>query len=373
MRNLIASVVLSFSLICCINAHARENVAQPEKRVIVIDPGHGGVKYPGATYKGYKEKDINLQVALKLKSLLNKRLPSLDVVMTRSEDKQLDADKNADLRKRAAAANDRNAVFFISIHANAVDGNTSACGTETHILGEDERSKATNYHAIKRCSDEEAGELIDMSDETVAALERAIIESRQMVNGAYNRALANIIERNYAEAGMKSRGLRQSPWAVLRNITMPGVLTEIGYMSNARDLAFITSDKGQLSIAEAICKSVEEYIKLLDKLNAAQSTSSSQSDEQPESATQADAGEDIGSGYTIQLLSSSKKVSLYDREFKSYRNRVMMLNGRSAQRISYKYCFGRYSSKADAKRALKEVREEFPDAYIVEFDGDGIR
>ncbi len=340
MRNLIASVVLSFSLICCINAHARENVAQPEKRVIVIDPGHGGVKYPGATYKGYKEKDINLQVALKLKSLLNKRLPSLDVVMTRSEDKQLDADKNADLRKRAAAANDRNAVFFISIHANAVDGNTSACGTETHILGEDERSKATNYNAIKRCSDEEAGELIDMSDETVAALERAIIES---------------------------------PWAVLRNITMPGVLTEIGYMSNARDLAFITSDKGQLSIAEAICKSVEEYIKLLDKLNAAQSTSSSQSDEQPESATQADAGEDIGSGYTIQLLSSSKKVSLDDREFKSYRGRVMMLNGRSAQRISYKYCFGRYSSKADAKRALKEVREEFPDAYIVEFDGDGIR
>lgn len=182
MRNLIASVVLSFSLICCINAHARENVAQPEKRVIVIDPGHGGVKYPGATYKGYKEKDINLQVALKLKSLLNKRLPSLDVVMTRSEDKQLDADKNADLRKRAAAANDRNAVFFISIHANAVDGNTSACGTETHILGEDERSKATNYNAIKRCSDEEAGELIDMSDETVAALERAIIESRQMVD-----------------------------------------------------------------------------------------------------------------------------------------------------------------------------------------------
>ncbi len=273
----------------------------------MIDPGHGGVKYPGATYKGYKEKDINLQVALKLKSLLNKRLPSLDVVMTRSEDKQLDADKNADLRKRAAAANDRNAVFFISIHANAVDGNTSACGTETHILGEDERSKATNYNAIKRCSDEEAGELIDMSDETVAALERAIIESRQMVNGAYNRALANIIERNYAEAGMKSRGLRQSPWAVLRNITMPGVLTEIGYMSNARDLAFITSDKGQLSIAEAICKSVEEYIKLLDKLNAAQSTSSSQSDEQPESATQADAGEDIGSGYTIQLLSSSKR------------------------------------------------------------------
>ena len=102
-------------------------------------------------------------------------------------------------------------MFFISIHANAVDGNTSACGTETHILGEDERSKATNYNAIKRCSDEEAGELIDMSDETVAALERAIIESRQMVNGAYNRALANIIERNYAEAGMKSRGSATEP------------------------------------------------------------------------------------------------------------------------------------------------------------------
>ncbi len=374
MRKLVIASIMLLALCCNVNALGAENVAEPAKRVIIIDPGHGGEKYPGAVYKGYKEKDINLQVALKLKKILDARLPGFTIKMTRTTDKQLNADKNTDLRMRADMANAQEAMFFISIHSNAVTGNTSACGTETHILGEDETSRQRNYAAIKRANGEEEGEIIDMSDASVAALERAVIESRQLVNGAYNRALATIIERNYASAGIKSRGMRQSPWAVLRNLSMPGVLTEIGFMTNSADLAFITSDKGQMKIAESLASSVEEYVKLVDRVNGisdddAAGTDAAQSDADTTKAVGQSAP--TSSGYTIQLLASAAKVSANDREFKSYRGRVMVLTGTGA--LKYKYCFGTYDSMAAAKKDLKQIRKEFPDAYVVEFDGGEIK
>lgn len=377
MRNLITVSVLLFALFCYDNAVAAEIVAEPAKRVIVIDPGHGGEKYPGAVYKGYKEKDINLQVALKLKKILDERLSGFTVKLTRTSDKQLSSDKNADLRMRADIANSEGAVFFVSIHANAVTGNTSACGTETHILGEDEISRQRSYAAIKRAGGEEEGEIIDMSDASVAALERAIIESRQLVHGAYNRALATIIERNYASSGIKSRGLRQSPWAVLRNLSMPGVLTEIGFMTNAADLAFITSDKGQTAIAESLAKSVEEYVALIDSVGGIADGGAAAKGGESVVATAAGSGDTTlsdgaaPSGYTIQLLASAAKVPVDDREFKSYRGRVMVLTGAGA--MKYKYCFGTYDSKAAAKKDLKQIHKEFPEAYVVEFEGGSIK
>lgn len=382
MRNLITASLLLFALVCHVNVIAAKNVAANPKRVIVIDPGHGGEKYPGAVYKGYNEKDINLQVALKLKKILDERLPGFTVKMTRAADRQLSSDKNQDLYMRAEMARKEGAIFFISIHANAVQGNTSACGTETHILGEDEKSRQRNYAALKRASGEEEGEIIDMSDASVAALERAVIESRQLVHGAYNRALANIIERNYAAAGIKSRGVRQSPWAVLRNLSMPGVLTEIGFMTNASDLAFITSDKGQTKIAESLAKSVIEYVALIDSIAGVQNEDeaavpesggeASVDDKTTENEGSPAAAEgSLSSGYTIQLLASVAKVSTDDREFKSYRGRVRVLTG--GGKMKYKYCFGVYDSMSAAKKDLKQIRKEFPDAYVVEFEGDAIK
>lgn len=364
---------MSAMLLYSANGAGAANVADSGKRVIVIDPGHGGDKYPGAVYGGYKEKDINLQVALKLKKLLDDRLPDFTVRITRTSDKYLNADKNVDLRMRADMANDAKAVMFVSIHANAVEGNTTACGTETHVLGEDERSMQMNYNAIKGRSLEEEGEIIDMSDASVAALERAVIESRQLINGAYNKALASIIERNYSAAGMKSRGMRQSPWAVLRNITMPGVLTEIGYMTNSADLAYITSEKGQMQIAEALAKSIVEYLDLIDRVAGGGSDTvaagKSESVEDAAAGTGADASSP--SGYTIQLVASANKVSVNDSEFKSYRGRVMILTGSGA--LKYKYCFGTYESMAAAKKDLRQIQKEFKDAYIVEFEGGRIK
>ena len=112
-------------------------------KVIVIDAGHGGPKYPGASYKGIHEKNINLQVALKLGKLIEQELPRVKVVYTRTTDKQFSADLNADLQARADIANKAGGDLFISIHANAARS-AAARGVETLIMGESEKETRIN-------------------------------------------------------------------------------------------------------------------------------------------------------------------------------------------------------------------------------------
>ena len=76
------------------------------------------------------------------------------------------------------------------------------------------------------------------------------------------------------------------------------------------------------------------------------------------------------SGYTIQILASTKRLKSNDWQFKSYKNKVIEL--RSAGRYRYKYCVGRYATQAEAKRALSQVKKSFGDAYIVRYEGDAI-
>ena len=104
-------------------------------RVIVIDAGHGGKAFPGATYGGVKEKDINLAVALKLGALIEKELPQIKVVYTRKTDTALGKTLNEDLTARANIANKAGGDFFISIHANAGPGKPSVAGAGTIIMG----------------------------------------------------------------------------------------------------------------------------------------------------------------------------------------------------------------------------------------------
>ena len=111
--------------------------------VLVIDAGHGGAAFPGATYGGVMEKDINLAVALKLGALIEKELPQVKVVYTRKTDTALGKTLNDDLTARANIANKAGGDLFISIHANAATKNT-VYGTETLIMGES--SKETRYN-----------------------------------------------------------------------------------------------------------------------------------------------------------------------------------------------------------------------------------
>ena len=223
--------------------------------VVVIDAGHGG-KFPGAHYGGVYEKDLTLKVALKLGKLVEEGMPGVKVVYTRSTDKTLGADLAADLQARADIANKAGGDLFISIHANAAPRATGVRGVETLIMGESSKEQRYNENALFENNRED---LIDMSDERTAAIVRAYIQNLQFTYGEYSMAFARCIQNSYLKAGRHSRGIKPQLLRVLYATDMPGVLTEIGFMSNAQEMAYMKSDKGQNEIARSLYQAIRNY------------------------------------------------------------------------------------------------------------------
>lgn len=223
--------------------------------VVVIDAGHGG-KFPGAHYGGVYEKDLTLKVALKLGKLVEEGMPGVKVVYTRSTDKTLGADLAADLQARADIANKAGGDLFISIHANAAPRATGVRGVETLIMGESSKEQRYNENALFENNRED---LIDMSDERTAAIVRAYIQNLQFTYGEYSMAFARCIQNSYLKAGRHSRGIKPQLLRVLYATDMPGVLTEIGFMSNQQELAYMKSDKGQNEIARSLYQAIRNY------------------------------------------------------------------------------------------------------------------
>lgn len=392
-------LVLTAVFVFAGNSFARDN-NESGVRVIVIDAGHGGKAFPGAVYGGVKEKDINLGVALKLGALLEKELPHVKVVYTRKSDTALGKTLNDDRTARANTANKAGGDFFISIHANAAPGKPSVQGAETIIMGESEKETRYNESALYNNNKDE---LIDMSDENTAAMVRAYIQNLQFTYGEYSEMMARIMQSHYAKGGRNARRVNRQLLKVLYATDMPSVLTELGFMTNPKELAFMNSEKGQAHYARILCDAVKEYVGYIDKLSgAASSVSDSEpaaepsvpeavEDDKPEENSEESAAKRTErttakpaeparseraakaaskQGYTIQLLASDKIVKTTDSQFKSYRGKVRRLSGGGA--LKYKYCYGDYSSPAEARRSLSEVRRSFKDAFVVRYEGDRI-
>ena len=253
MQRKIVSLLLLFAIFAT-NVAGADNIAQGVK-VVVIDAGHGGAKFPGATYRGVTEKSLNLKVALKLGELIESRMPEVKVVYTRKTDMQFSSDLNKDLQARAEIANKAGGDIFISIHANAARS-TSARGVETLIMGESPLEQRVNESVLFANNKDE---FIDMSNEKTAAVVRAYIQNLQFTYGEYSEMMARLIQKNYAKSGRVARGIKRQPLKVLYATDMPSVLTEIGFMSNPDELKYMSSEKGQTEIAENLYNAVKEY------------------------------------------------------------------------------------------------------------------
>ena len=161
---------------------------------------------------------------------------------------------------------------------------------------------------------------------------------------------------------------------------MPGVLTEIGFMSNPEELRYMCSEKGQNEIARSLFNAVKDYVNFVRGMQLVEECDDATTQAPVEPApvvsepapqpAKAAAAKKPSSGYTIQILASTKRLKSNDWQFKSYKNKVIEL--RSAGRYRYKYCVGRYATQAEAKRALSQVKKSFGDAYIVRYEGDAI-
>lgn len=339
-------------------------------RVVVIDPGHGGDD-PGAHYFGATEKALTLKVAQRLGKMIQEGMPGVRVVYTRTTDKALARTKIEDLQARADIANKAGGDLFISIHINAAD-DASARGVETLVMGESPKEQHYNQNALY---ENNRDDLIDMSDERTAAIVRAYIQNLQFTYGEYSMTMARCIQSNYGRIGRHVRKIKPQLLRVLYATDMPGVLTEIGFLSNAREAAYLKSDKGQEEIARALFAAVKDYSAYVLETRGAE--------EEPvrETATPAPApapapattqplpeskpAKKPAVRYAVQILSSRTPVKLDDRsQLKNYSGRARQYTAEGAFR--YKYCVYECDTRSEAHRRLTdEVRKTFPDAFIV--------
>ena len=371
------------ALLCASQLFAQNN--QP--MTIVIDPGHGGYD-PGAVAtlngKQYRECDIALSIALKAGSMIEKNMPQVKVIYTRNSDKHLSTNKTRDLQARVDIANKADAGLFLSIHCNAAKA-TSASGAVTLIMGESSAKRIQQNADV--IEDAYRDDLVDMSDAATAAAVRAYIKTVQFTLLQNSSTFANLLQKYHKNAvghGNRRSLVYGQPLWVLCYTQMPGVLTEIGFMSNKHDLQIMATEEGQQKIAKAIYDGFYEYYKIYfggepqpieepeqvevktdvkaeePKSQPAESEAPQQEVVKEEEAT------DVG--YTIQLCASKTKIATNSSEFKSYRGRVreFVTDGT----FCYKYCTGIFASKEEADNSLKEVRKLFKNAYVVGFDGN---
>ena len=366
MRKLIAAIFGITALLCATNAEAAANVASPKKRVVVLDPGHGGVRH-GAVHGGYSEKNLNLTISLKVRELLNERASHISIYMTREKDVAIHDDKRKDNRLRPKLANEKSADLFVSIHANAQQSGNDVRGIEVIVLNLSDKTQVhTRSMANQLRADEDFILFEDLDKEEIKYLDAIAM---LMANDPMNRMFGEIVCKEAAKRGFISLGVKSPPtvYTVLYPLECPGVIVEMGYMSNSTDLKLLTSKEGQQKMAEAICDAIIKYMDNLDKM---EEYSYDDSNAQIEESTQEElpanyVSDASGEGYTIQLLSSTKKLNLFDSQFKSYKGLVIEVQDSGTYK--YKYCFGSYSSAQAAQQDLKQVRNTFKDAFITRY------
>jgi N-acetylmuramoyl-L-alanine amidase len=226
---------------------------------IVIDAGHGGHDTGTLGPGGVEEKEIVLDVALRLGKLLKQRLGA-DVIFTR------DNDTFVPLETRTAIANKAQADLFLSIHANS-SSDSSARGVETYYLNFTTSPDALEVAARENAvSDESIHELSDLVKKIT--LKDKIDESREFATDVQKSLYDDLEEGN---PGLRDRGVKKAPFVVLIGANMPSILAEISFLTNADDARQLQQPAYRQRIAESLYRGVARYISGLSGVRLAQS------------------------------------------------------------------------------------------------------
>ncbi len=231
-------------------------------KTIVIDAGHGG-KDPGNLGTGRyktKEKDIALDVALRVGGYIKKQFPEIDVIYTR------DTDVFIGLNERADIANKAKADLFLSIHCNAFP-NPNSNGVETWVLGLHKNQENLEV-AMKENS------AIFLEDDYKTKYEgfdpnsaESIIALTIMQSAFLQQSLSisSYIQEQFRErVGRRDRGVKQAGFLVLRKTTMPSILIELGFLTNKAEEDFLNTENGKAYMSSAIFRGFKEYKELVE-------------------------------------------------------------------------------------------------------------
>ena len=381
------AVLLLASIAIYIAAPA-QNAADLRLNTIVLDPGHGG-KDPGCVSqdKRTQEKNLTLTISKKLAEKIRKQYPEMKVLLTREKDEFVA------LRDRARFATKNNANLFISIHINAAS-NRSANGFAAYILGQSSNKNTDTYafnmdvvtreNSVIYLEDDATvyGDLNDNSPE-------AQIMSQFMYNAFREQSLgfAEAVNNKMKAPFKHSYGVQQANFQVLREASMPAVLLELGFISNAGDLTLLRADKSIDQMVDNIFKAFCDYKANYDasvRLTAPEERPAPAPEPapqaQPAPSTQTSSAgplypsqqeaaatpqkQETSLYYGTQILASSKLMKESDSYFKGYKVRTIKSGN------LYKYIIGFSEDLNQAKKDNSDIKKVFKDSFLVKVEGE---
>lgn len=223
---------------------------------IVIDAGHGGYDNGTVGPSGLMEKDLVLDISLKLKTLIEEKLGG-EVILTREDDSFIP------LERRTELANLSQADLFVSIHANS-SRDRAVRGVETFFLDFTSSPNSEEVAARENASSQKTiFELQDLVRRI--ALREKIDESREFAQ-IIQKAVVKQIQKNPQTT---NRGVKQAPFIVLIGAQMPSILTEVSFLSNPSDEKLLKSPNYRQKMAQAICNGIEDYTRNLGGIKTA--------------------------------------------------------------------------------------------------------
>lgn len=379
-------------------------------RTIVIDAGHGGTD-AGARGDFSLEKNVSLDVALKLGKIIEENMPDIKVVYTRK------TDRFDDVHRKAKIANDAHGDLFISIHCNAaadlsritgyktVSGKTKkgkrytkkvpiykkypnpAKGTETYIWATTKNAAKTeslrnNSVVVLDANSEETQQLMDTNDP------ETIIMLNTLRNVFFDQSfrLSSLVQDEFEQAGRLNRGARQrneKGILVLHATAMPSVLVELGFISNPEEEKYLNSQDGQDELASCIYRAVKRYKEELERISSGlpktQPAPVEQQTPPPPPPSQMQPAKNIPASlnnpaegakeyYKVQLMTTEKVYARGSELFRKLDGSIDREEIKQGKKKMNKYTWGNFRTEAEASAAMYKARKQgFKDAFVVPY------
>ena len=393
--SIISAIVLMISSPLHISG---QNVSGQGLKTVVIDPGHGG-KDPGAPGKSKStaEKNIVLNISKLFGDKIKAEYPDVKVVYTRS------TDVFVELKERANIAKRNNADLFISVHCNS-STNSKAFGASAHILGPKSNNpkNTSDYFEKSKSVAQRENSVMLLEDDYQTSYQdfdpnspEAVISHSLLWQANYGNSLlfaaeydSQIHQSPYRVSNYT--GIHQDVFYLLWATNMPAALLEVGFLSNPGDYAVLSTADGQEKIAKSLFNAFKSYKEKYDasvgalpvEIEAAptvkeeakpeveaveeQKVTKSETPKVEAPKTEAPA---VSKYYGIQIMGLGRLIKNGDSALKGLQVQAGKAEGSSI----YKYIYGKHSTRAAAAAELSTVKKKFPEAFIVEVNGDNVK
>lgn len=397
LTNVIASIFCLALLLFATSSFSNAPEAY-RLRKVVIDAGHGG-KDPGAIGKKGVEKEIVLSVALKLGKYIEQTYPDIEVLYTRKEDVFVG------VAERSIFANEKGADLFISIHCNA-NPNKSPYGAETYVMGLHKSNEnldvAMRENAVITYEEDYSTKYEGYDPNSSESFIIFNLMQHSFLEQSLN--FASSIQNEFKEKALrKDRGVKQAGFLVLWRTTMPSVLVELGFLSHPKEEEFLISEQGQDYLASSLFRAFRDHKAIVESRSTLiAETPSTQPIQKADTVTEKPTSSNPQSAVKKPQIENSPKINAEATKPNLTSPTIASISSKVAFRVQitssnnpipknsgffkkvdgieeipidglYKYYIGIKQNYSEIVDYCGQVKELFPDAFIVAFlDGKQI-